>query len=100
MTLTPNSKDSQKRQKQFSQQVKTEAEGVKLLRNALEGEGGRNLVRLEYAKRLKQPLSEARLLSDKALRHLKVYSGLSILKMRQRLIICSRNRQMLHWSVR
>ena len=36
--------------------VKTEAEGIKLLRNALEGEGGRNLVRLEYAKRLKQTI--------------------------------------------
>ncbi|MEK6558517.1 MAG: SPFH domain-containing protein [Planctomycetota bacterium] len=36
--------------------VKTEAEGIKLLRNALEGEGGRNLVRLEYAKRLKQAI--------------------------------------------
>lgn len=36
--------------------VKTEAEGVRLLRNALEGDGGRNLVRLEYAKRLKQAI--------------------------------------------
>lgn len=36
--------------------VKTEAEGIKLLRNALEGDGGRNLVRLEYAKRLKQAI--------------------------------------------
>ncbi|OOP54799.1 MAG: hypothetical protein AYP45_18180 [Candidatus Brocadia carolinensis] len=36
--------------------LKTEAEGVRLLRNALEGEGGRNLVRLEYAKRLKQAI--------------------------------------------
>lgn len=36
--------------------VKTEAEGVRLLRNALDGDGGRNLVRLEYAKRLKQAI--------------------------------------------
>ncbi len=36
--------------------VKTEAEGVLLLRRALEGEGGRNMVRLEYAKRLKQAI--------------------------------------------
>lgn len=36
--------------------VKAEAEGVKALRNALEGEGGRNMVRLEYAKRLKQAI--------------------------------------------
>lgn len=36
--------------------LKTEAEGVRLLRNALEGDGGRNLVRLEYAKRLKQAI--------------------------------------------
>lgn len=36
--------------------LKTEAEGIMLLRNALEGEGGRNLVRLEYAKRLKQAI--------------------------------------------
>lgn len=36
--------------------LKTEAEGIRLLRNALEGEGGRNLVRLEYAKRLKQAI--------------------------------------------
>lgn len=36
--------------------VKTDAEGIRLLRNALEGEGGRNLVRLEYAKRLKQAI--------------------------------------------
>ncbi|MBW7898419.1 SPFH domain / Band 7 family protein [Candidatus Brocadiaceae bacterium B188] len=36
--------------------LKTDAEGVRLLRNALEGDGGRNLVRLEYAKRLKQAI--------------------------------------------
>ncbi len=36
--------------------VRTEAEGVLLLRRALEGEGGRNMVRLEYAKRLKQAI--------------------------------------------
>jgi len=36
--------------------VKTEAEGTLLLRKALEGEGGRTLVRLEYAKRLKQAI--------------------------------------------
>lgn len=36
--------------------VRTEAEGVNLLRKALEGEGGRNMVRLEYAKRLKQAI--------------------------------------------
>lgn len=36
--------------------VKTDAEGLRLLRNALEGEGGRNMVRLEYAKRLKQAI--------------------------------------------
>ncbi|MBE7445392.1 MAG: hypothetical protein HS132_09160 [Planctomycetia bacterium] len=36
--------------------VKTESEGIRLLRNALEGDGGRNLVRLEYAKRLKQAI--------------------------------------------
>ena len=36
--------------------VMAEAEGVKALRNALEGEGGRNMVRLEYAKRLKQAI--------------------------------------------
>ncbi|MEP9410636.1 MAG: hypothetical protein HRF42_04415 [Candidatus Brocadia sp.] len=36
--------------------LKTEAEGVRLLRDALEGDGGRNLVRLEYAKRLKQAI--------------------------------------------
>ncbi|MBI4221870.1 MAG: hypothetical protein HY607_04210 [Planctomycetes bacterium] len=36
--------------------VKAEAEGIKALRNALEGEGGRNMVRLEYAKRLKQAI--------------------------------------------
>lgn len=29
---------------------------MRLLRNALEGDGGRNLVRLEYAKRLKQAI--------------------------------------------
>lgn len=36
--------------------VRTDAEGLRLLRNALEGDGGRNLVRLEYAKRLKQAI--------------------------------------------
>src|SRR3989338_8699614 len=36
--------------------VKADAEGIKALRNALEGEGGRNMVRLEYAKRLKQAI--------------------------------------------
>ncbi len=36
--------------------VRTDAEGFRLLRNALEGDGGRNLVRLEYAKRLKQAI--------------------------------------------
>ncbi len=36
--------------------VRADAEGIKALRNALEGEGGRNLVRLEYAKRLKQAI--------------------------------------------
>ena len=36
--------------------VKTDAEGIRLLRNALDGEGGRNMVRLEYAKRLKQAI--------------------------------------------
>ncbi len=35
---------------------KAEAEGVLELRMALEGDGGRNLVRLEYAKRLKQAI--------------------------------------------
>ncbi|MEK7776078.1 MAG: hypothetical protein AAB331_01715, partial [Planctomycetota bacterium] len=36
--------------------VKTDAEGIRLLRNALDGEGGRNMVRFEYAKRLKQAI--------------------------------------------
>ena len=36
--------------------VKADAEGIRVLRNALEGEGGRNMVRLEYAKRLKQAI--------------------------------------------
>lgn len=36
--------------------VKAEAGGLKALRDALEGDGGRNLVRLEYAKRLKQAI--------------------------------------------
>lgn len=36
--------------------VKADAEGIRVLRNALEGDGGRNLVRLEYAKRLKQAI--------------------------------------------
>ncbi|MGQ3684920.1 MAG: SPFH domain-containing protein [Candidatus Loosdrechtia sp.] len=36
--------------------VTAEAEGIKALRDALEGDGGRNLVRLEYAKRLKQAI--------------------------------------------
>jgi len=36
--------------------VRADAEGIKALRNALEGDGGRNLVRLEYAKRLKQAI--------------------------------------------
>lgn len=36
--------------------VTTEAEGIRVLRDALEGDGGRNLVRLEYAKRLKQAI--------------------------------------------
>ncbi len=36
--------------------LRTEAEGLLLLRNAFEGDGGRNLVRLEYAKRLKQAI--------------------------------------------
>ena len=33
---------------------KAEAEGLLALRNALEGEGGRNLVKIEYAKRLRE----------------------------------------------
>lgn len=36
--------------------VTSEAFGIKALRDALEGDGGRNLVRLEYAKRLKQAI--------------------------------------------
>ncbi|MDR4506804.1 MAG: SPFH domain-containing protein [Candidatus Brocadiaceae bacterium] len=36
--------------------VKAEANGIKALRDALEGNGGRNLVRFEYAKRLKQAI--------------------------------------------
>ncbi|TLD41364.1 MAG: hypothetical protein JETT_2371 [Candidatus Jettenia ecosi] len=36
--------------------VRADAEGIKALRIALEGDGGRNLVRLEYAKRLKQAI--------------------------------------------
>ncbi|MCF6157816.1 MAG: hypothetical protein E3K32_04435 [wastewater metagenome] len=36
--------------------VKSEAFGIRALREALEGDGGRNLVRLEYAKRLKQAI--------------------------------------------
>src|SRR4030067_3843929 len=34
--------------------VKTDAEGIRLLRNALDGEGGRNMVRLQFYQRPKQ----------------------------------------------
>ena len=33
---------------------KAEAQGIKALKNALEGEGGRNMVKMEYAKKLKE----------------------------------------------
>ena len=33
---------------------KAEAEGIQALKNALKGEGGRNMVKMEYAKKLKQ----------------------------------------------
>jgi hypothetical protein len=36
--------------------VRADAGGLKALRDALDGDGGRNLVRLEYAKRLKQAI--------------------------------------------
>ncbi|MBT4823255.1 MAG: hypothetical protein HON70_46565, partial [Lentisphaerae bacterium] len=32
---------------------KAEAEGIEALKQALEGEGGRNMVKLEYARKLK-----------------------------------------------
>ncbi|HHT9155734.1 MAG TPA: hypothetical protein ACFYD5_07965, partial [Candidatus Tripitaka sp. YC43] len=37
---------------------KAEAEGILELRKALEGEGGRNLVKMEYAKRLREARME------------------------------------------
>jgi hypothetical protein len=54
-----------------------EAAGVLALRNALEGEGGRNLVKLEYAKRLR----EARIIGTPVLKADKQQTQLQTLRM-------------------